>query len=187
MARRRARRGRTLIVRAGSLDGFHVIEPERHLDERGSFERMYCRRDYAEHGIDFEPVQISVSANARRGTLRGLHFQAEPHAEAKVVSCTRGSAFDVAVDLRRSSPTYGRWESVELSRENGRGVYVPAGCAHGFQTLEDDTELLYLISEFYDPELQRGVRWDDPALDIEWPGEPAVMSERDRDFPDFQW
>ena len=115
-----------MIVRAGSLHGFHVIEPERRLDERGSFERMYCRREYAELGIDFAPVQISVSSNARRGTLRGLHFQAEPHAEAKVVSCTRGSAFDVAVDVRPDSPTYGRWETVELSRENGRAVYVPS-------------------------------------------------------------
>jgi dTDP-4-dehydrorhamnose 3,5-epimerase len=148
---------------------------------------MYCRQEYAEQGIDFDPVQISLSSNTRRGTLRGLHFQADPHAEAKVVSCTRGSAFDVAVDLRAGSPTYGRWEKVELSRENGRAVYVPAGCAHGFQTLEDDTELLYLISELYEPDLQRGVRWDDPALEIEWPAEPTVMSERDRSFPDFPW
>jgi len=189
MARRGriARRGRPLIVRAGTVDGVYVIEPERRVDERGSFERMYCRREYAEHGISFEPLQISVSSNSRRGTLRGLHYQAEPHEEAKVVSCTRGSAFDVAVDLRPGSPTYGRWEIVELSRGNGRAVFVPEGCAHGFQTLEDDTDLLYLISEFYDPELQRGVRWDDPGLEIEWPEEPTVMSERDRDFPDFQW
>jgi dTDP-4-dehydrorhamnose 3,5-epimerase len=148
---------------------------------------LYCRRDYAEQGIDFDPVQISVSSNTRRGTLRGLHFQGEPNAEAKVVSCTRGSAFDVAVDLRPDSPTYRRWEAVELSRENGRAVFVPSGCAHGFQTLEDDTELLYLISEFYDADLQRGVRWDDPALGIAWPAAPTVMSERDREFPDFQW
>jgi len=148
---------------------------------------MYDRREFAEHRVDFDPVQISLSANTQRGTLRGLHLQAEPHAEGKVVCCTRGSAFDVAVDLRTGSPTYGRWESVELSRENGRAVYVPPGCAHGFQTLEDDTELLYLISDFYDPDLQRGVRWDDPALGIEWPEEPTVMSERDRAFPDFAW
>jgi dTDP-4-dehydrorhamnose 3,5-epimerase len=101
--------------------------------------------------------------------------------------CVDGAALDLVVDVRADSPTYGRWEAVELSRANGRAVYVPPGCAHGFQTLEDDTELLYLISEFYDPELQRGVRWDDPALEIEWPDEPSVMSERDRDFPDFQW
>jgi dTDP-4-dehydrorhamnose 3,5-epimerase len=148
---------------------------------------MYYGPDFAEHGIDFTPVQVSVSSNRRRGTLRGLHFQADPSPEAKVVTCTRGSAFDVAVDLRADSPTYGRWAAVELTHENGRAIYVPPGCAHGFQTLADDTEVLYLISAFYDPSLQRGLRWDDPALDIEWPENPTVLSERDRSFPDFAW
>lgn len=169
------------------MHGVYVVEAERHLDERGSFARMYCRRDYAEHGIDFAPVQVSVSSNTRSGTLRGLHFQAAPSPEAKIVACTRGSVFDVAVDLRTDSPTYGRWAGVELTSENGHAVYVPPGCAHGFQTLEDDTELLYLISEPYDPSLQRGVRWDDPALEIDWPLEPTVISERDRGFADFPW
>jgi len=148
---------------------------------------MYCRREYAKHGIAFEPVQVSTSTNPRRGTLRGLHFQAPPRPEGKVVACMRGSALDVAVDLRADSPTYGRWTSAELTRANGRAVYVPPGCAHGFQTLEDETELLYLLSEYYDPGLQRGVRWDDPALGIDWPEEPTVISERDRSFPDFAW
>jgi dTDP-4-dehydrorhamnose 3,5-epimerase len=183
-----ARRGGTLIGLTGcSLHGAYVIEPEAHTDERGSFVRTYCRRHYAEHGIDFVPVQISISSNTRRGTLRGLHFQAPPRPEAKVVVCIRGSAFDVAVDLRADSPTYGRWTGVDLTRENRRAVYVPPGCAHGFQTLEDDTELLYLISEFYDSKLQRGVRWNDPALEIGWPLEPTVISERDGSFPDFSW
>ena len=164
-----------------------MIEPQRHDDERGSFARLYCRREYAEHGIGFEPVQISVSTNTRCDTLRGLHFQAAPAAEAKVVTCLRGAAFDVVADLRPESPTYGRWTSIELSIEQGRAVYVPPGCAHGFQTQEDDTELVYLISEFYDASLQRGVRWDDPALGIEWPAAPSVISERDRSFPDFSW
>jgi len=164
-----------------------IVDPERHVDERGSFARKYCRREFAEHGIDFVPVQISASSNTRRGTLRGLHFQTEPLTEAKIVTCVRGSAFDLAVDLRPDSPSYGRSAGVELSRENARAVYVPPGCAHGFQTLEDDTELLYLISEFYDPSLQRGVRWDDPALEIGWPLTPTVISERDRTFPDYAW
>lgn len=182
------RRGGTLITLTEcSLQGVYVVEPDRRVDERGSFARMYCRREFAEHGVDFAPVQISVSSNPRRGTVRGLHFQAPPRPEAKVVFCTRGSAFDVAVDLRAGSPTYGRWTGVELTSENRRGVHVPPGCAHGFQTLEDDTELLYLISEFYEPDLQRGVRWDDPELDIEWPEKPTVMSERDRGFQDFPW
>ena len=164
-----------------------IVEPERHVDERGLFARTYCKREFAAHGIDFVPTQVSASSNTRRGTLRGLHFQAEPLPEAKVVTCTRGSAFDVAVDLRPDSPTYGRWTGVELTSANRNAVFVPAGCAHGFQTLEDDTELLYLISEFYEPSLQRGVRWDDPALEIDWPLTPTVISERDRCFPDFTW
>lgn len=184
----RTRRGGTLIVVTEcDLDGVFAIEPDRHDDERGFFARLYCRREFAAHGIDFTPVQISVSSNTRRGTLRGLHFQAPPCLEAKVVVCIRGSVFDVIVDLREDSPTYARWTGLELVSESRRAVYVPPGCAHGFQTLEDDTDLLYLISEFYDESLQRGVRWDDPALGIEWPAAPTVMSERDRGFPDVQW
>jgi len=166
------------------LAGVVVVEPEPSLDERGSFARWYCRREFAEHGIDFVPVQASVSSNVRRGTLRGLHFQAAPQEEAKLVLCTRGSAFDVAADVRPGSPTYGRWTSIELSAASRRAVYVPPGCAHGFQTLEDDTELLYLISEFYEPSLQRGVRWDDPDLQIAWPeAAQRVVSDRDRNLP----
>lgn len=166
------------------LAGVVVVEPEPSLDERGAFARWYCRQEFAEHGIDFVPVQASVSSNLRRGTLRGLHFQVAPQEEAKLVLCTRGSAFDVAVDVRTGSPTYGRWISVELSAASRRAVYVPPGCAHGFQTLEDDTELLYLISELYEPSLQRGVRWDDPDLRIAWPeAAQRVVSDRDRNLP----
>lgn len=172
---------------ATDLPNVYVVDAEAALDERGSFARLYGSQDFAELGIDFVPAQVSVSSNTRRGTLRGLHFQAEPLPEAKLVVCLRGSAFDVAVDLRAGSPTYARWTGVELTSVNRRAVYVAPGCAHGFQTLEDDTELLYLISQPYDPGLQRGVRWDDPALEIEWPEEPTMMSERDRGFPDFAW
>jgi dTDP-4-dehydrorhamnose 3,5-epimerase len=179
------RRGRELIVVTEcGLHGVFAVEPDRHADERGAFERLYCGREFAEHGIDFAPVQISVSANTRRGTLRGLHFQAPPRAEGKVVACIHGSVFDVIVDLREDSATYARWIGLELTKENRQAIYVPPGCAHGFQTLEDNTDLLYLISEFYDPGLQRGVRWDDPAIGIEWPDvAERVISARDRQLP----
>jgi dTDP-4-dehydrorhamnose 3,5-epimerase len=169
-----------LTFKETELAGVVVLEPEEVLDERGSFARLWCRQELAEYGIDFAPVQISLSSNTRRGTLRGLHFQAEPHPEGKLVSCTRGAAFDVAVDLREGSPTYGKWTAVELDAGSHRTVYIPAGVAHGFQTLEDNTELLYLISEYYEPKLQRGIRWDDPTLAIEWPLEPTAISDRDR-------
>jgi dTDP-4-dehydrorhamnose 3,5-epimerase len=166
------------------IPGVVVVESEAVADERGSFARTYCRDEFAAQGIDFVPVQISRSTNRRAGTLRGLHCQAPPRSEAKLISCTRGSAFDVAVDLRDDSPTYGRWTAVELSRDNLRSIYIPPGCAHGFQTLEDDTELLYLISKRYDASLQRGVRWDDSQLAIEWPAiERRIISERDAELP----
>jgi dTDP-4-dehydrorhamnose 3,5-epimerase len=176
-----------LTFRKTEIAGVVVIESELALDERGSFFRAYCRREFAEYGIDFVPVQISFSSNARRGTLRGLHFQAPPRPEAKLVSCTRGSAFDIAVDLRPDSPTYGHWSAVELTSTARNALYIPPGCAHGFQTREDKTELLYLISEFYDPTLQRGIRWDDPDLQIAWPETAErVVSDRDRNLPSFR-
>ena len=167
------------------IPGVVVVETQPDIDERGSFARTYSADEFAENRIDFVPVQISRSSNRVAGTLRGLHFQVPPRREAKLVSCTRGSAFDVAVDLRDDSPTYRRWTGVKLSGQNSLSLYIPPGCAHGFETLEDDTELLYLISDRYEPTLQRGVRWDDPALEIEWPLEPSVISERDRTFPDL--
>jgi dTDP-4-dehydrorhamnose 3,5-epimerase len=175
-----------LSFRETNIAGVVLIESDPAVDERGSFSRAYCRREFAEDGIDFVPVQISFSANTRRGTLRGLHFQAPPQSEAKLVSCIRGAAFDVAVDLRADSPTYGHWSAVELTSASRKALYIPPGCAHGFQTLEDETELLYLISEFYDPALQRGVRWDDPTLAVEWPQEPSVISEHDRGLPGLE-
>jgi dTDP-4-dehydrorhamnose 3,5-epimerase len=173
-----------LGFRETEIPGVLVVETEPAYDERGSFARTYCADEFAARGIDFTPVQISTSANRRAGTLRGLHLQADPRPEAKLVSCIRGSAFDVAVDLRNGSPTYGRWTAAELSAENRRSIYIPAGCAHGFQTLEDETDLLYLISERYDASLQRGVRWDDPTIGVEWPAATArVISERDEQLP----
>jgi dTDP-4-dehydrorhamnose 3,5-epimerase len=167
-----------------ALAGVLTVEPERHADDRGWFARTYCRREFAESGIDFDPVQESISLSSKRGTRRGLHYQAPPAWEPKLVRCTRGAAFDVVVDVRPTSESFGRWIAVELSAENGTAVFIPAGFAHGFQTLVDETQLLYLMSEYYDADAQRGIRSDDPELAISWPdmAEP-VISERDLAMP----
>lgn len=169
------------------LRGAFVIEPEPRLDERGFFARTWCEREFAQHGIGMVIRQCNLSANRRRGTLRGMHYHAPPHAEAKVVSCVRGAIHDVIIDLRPASATYRQYAAVELSADNRRLLYVPAGFAHGFQTLADDTEVYYQMSEFYAPAAARGVRWNDPAFAIEWPpAVPRVLSEQDRSYPDFQ-
>jgi dTDP-4-dehydrorhamnose 3,5-epimerase len=169
-----------------TLAGAYVTEPEPREDERGLFARTYCRDEFAAHGLNTTWVQCNVSYNRLKGTLRGMHWQAEPHAEVKLVRCTRGAAFDVIADLRPGSPTYRHWVGVELTADNRRSVYVPAGFAHGFQTLTDDTELFYQMSEFYHPDLARGARWDDPALGIEWPTvERRILAGRDQSFPDL--
>lgn len=168
------------------LAGVFVVEPERFADDRGHFARTWCVREFAERGLETKLVQCSTSYNRRRGTLRGMHYQAAPHEEVKLVRCTRGAAYDVVIDLRPGSPTHRQWVAVELSAENGVAVYIPGGCAHGYQTLTDDTELVYLMSEFYHPESARGVRWDDPAVGIEWPECPErIIAPRDRSFPDL--
>jgi dTDP-4-dehydrorhamnose 3,5-epimerase len=168
------------------LKGAYLIEPDRLEDERGFFARTWCRREFEACGLTSRLVQCNISFNRRRGTLRGMHYQAEPHSETKLVRCTRGAIYDVIIDLRPSSPTFKRWVSAELTADNRRMLYIPEGFAHGLQTLVDDTEVLYQMSEFYVPEAARGVRWDDPAFDIRWPPvEGRVMSEKDRTYPDF--
>jgi dTDP-4-dehydrorhamnose 3,5-epimerase len=167
------------------LPGVVVVEPEPVEDERGLFARTWDPAVLQEHGIDPHVAQCSVSWNVRAGTLRGMHFQLPPHEEGKLVRCTAGAVYDVAVDLRADSPSYRRWVGVELSTENRWALYVPPGCAHGFVTLTDDAEVFYQISAPYHPESARGVRWDDPALGIRWPRQPVVMSERDRSWPDL--
>ncbi len=168
------------------LGGAYLVEPEPHRDERGFFARTWCRSEFESQGLNPNLAQCSVSFNSRRGTLRGLHYQAAPHEEAKLVRCVRGSIYDLIVDVRPGSPTFKRWFAAELSAANMRMLYVPEGFAHGFQTLEDDTEVFYQISEFYRPEASRGIRWDDPAFDFRWPAAERTMSERDRLFPDFE-
>lgn len=167
------------------LGGAYVIEVERMVDERGFFARSWCEREFRSHGLNPRLVQCSVSFNLRKGTLRGMHYQVAPYEEAKLVRCTRGAAYDVILDLRRESPTFRRWFATELSADNHRMIYVPEGFAHGFQTLEDDTELFYQMTEEYYPEAARRVRWDDTAFGISWPPGQRIISPRDAVNPDF--
>ena len=168
------------------LAGAWVIEIDRLEDERGHFARTFDRDEWAARGMDPTVLQCSVSHNLRAGTLRGLHLQADPHGETKVVSCSAGAIFDVIVDLRRGSPTFCGWFGVELSAANGRALYIPEGFAHGFQTLLDASEVRYMMGRAYVPEAATGVRWDDPAFGIDWPAaEERTMSERDRSYPDY--
>ncbi len=167
------------------LHGTWTIDLERRGDERGWFARLFCEREFANQGLATHYVQINNSTSATRGTLRGMHYQLPPRGEVKVVRCIRGSLFDVVLDLRPDSPTFGRSFGAELSADNRRMMYVPRGCAHGFLTLDADTEAFYLVSEFYDPTLERGVRFNDPRFQIEWPAPPMVVSDKDRNWPDF--
>jgi dTDP-4-dehydrorhamnose 3,5-epimerase len=168
-----------LIFDPTNVAGVCVIEPELVTDERGSFARLWCRREFEARGMCVEIAQQSVSISARAGTVRGLHFQIAPHAETKLIRCTAGSIYDVVVDLRPESVSYLQWVGVHLSAANRKMLYVPQGCAHGFQTLTDATEVAYSISEFYQPEAARGVRYDDPALGIAWPLPVTTISECD--------
>lgn len=165
------------------LAGAFVLEPERRSDERGFFARVFCRDEFAAHGLDHNPAQCNISFNPAKATLRGMHYQAKPHQEVKLVRCTMGLIFDVIVDLRSASQTLGDWFGVELSAENRRMLYVPKDFAHGYLTLAPATEVFYQVSELYHPAAERGARWDDPAFAIEWPLRPKVISAKDREHP----
>jgi len=165
------------------LGGACVVELQQLDDDRGFFARSFCRQEFEAHGLDPDIAQCNISFNRHRGTLRGLHYQAEPHAEAKLVRCTQGAVWDVIVDLRPGSPSFRRWHAVELSAANRLALYVPKGFAHGFQTLADNSEVLYLMSQFYRPDAARGLRWNDPTLAIKWPLADPQVSDRDGDFP----
>ena len=171
--------------RQTELSGVYLIEPQRLSDERGFFARTFCARELGELGLATGIAQSSVSFNPTEGTLRGMHYQDAPHGETKLIRCTMGAIWDCLIDLRPDSPTYKRWVGERLTAENHRLFYVPEGIAHGFLTLEPNSEVFYEISSFFVPEAARGVRWDDPAFGIEWPAEPRLMSERDRTYPDF--
>ncbi len=174
-----------MIFTETKLKGVCIIEPERLEDERGFFARTFCAKEFEARGLNPRMVQCSISFNKKKGTLRGMHYQAEPHAEDKVVRCTAGAIYDVAVDLRPESPTFKQWVAAELSASNRKMLYIPAGFAHGFQTLTDNSEVFYQMSEFYHPESARGVRWNDPAFRIVWPSENPTISPKDRNILDF--
>jgi dTDP-4-dehydrorhamnose 3,5-epimerase len=171
---------------ATAVDSAYVVDLEKREDERGFFARAWCVEEFAAHGLYPSFVQGNVGRSSRRGTLRGLHYQIAPHQEAKLVRCTAGAIFDVLVDVRPESPTFGRWIGVELTADNHRMLYVPEGCAHGYQALADDSEAFYLSTEFYAPTAERGVRFDDPAFGIQWPVPVTLISDKDRNLPDFR-
>jgi dTDP-4-dehydrorhamnose 3,5-epimerase len=172
-----------MIFRQTRIAGVWVIEPIMHKDDRGHFFRAWCLQEFADHGINFVPVQENLGFSNRAGTVRGMHFQAEPAVEAKLVRCTRGGIFDVALDLRRDSPTFREWFGIELTARNGCMLYLPEGCAHGYQTMEDQTEMTYMTSQYYTPTAVRGARFDDPTFAIQWPLEIASISNQDRNWP----
>lgn len=174
-----------MIFAETPLRGAYVIELEKRGDERGFFARAFCEREFAAHGLATRFVQVNNSLSAARGTLRGMHYQLSPKAETKLVRCIRGALLDVVLDLRRGSPSFGKSFAVELSAENRRTLYVPKGFAHGFLTLQDDTEAFYFVDEFYAPETERCIRWNDPRFALPWPHPPAVISDKDRNQKDF--
>ena len=175
-----------MIFGATDIDGVRLIDVEAREDARGFFARLWCQRELTAQGLDASIVQESLSYNRWRGTLRGLHFQWPPHEETKIVRCTRGAIFDVIVDLRSHSPTFCRWQGIELTAANHRAIYIPKGVAHGFQTLADDTEVAYQMSAFHAPEAADGHRYDDPAFAVCWPLPVSVISERDLGWPAFR-
>ena len=174
-----------MIFQETKLKGAFLIEPERLEDDRGFFARSWCKREFEAHGLNPELVQCNISFNKKKGTLRGMHYQKTPHEEARLVRCTKGAIYDVIIDLRNDSEMFKQWFSVELTLENRKMLYIPEGFAHGFITLEDNTEVFYQMSEFYAPECAGGVRWNDSAFNILWPEDVVVISDRDKQYVEF--
>jgi dTDP-4-dehydrorhamnose 3,5-epimerase len=175
-----------MIFNETELNDVFVIDLNKLGDERGFFARAFCVKEFKEHGIEFPVAQANVSYNRYKHTLRGMHYQKEPYGEAKLVRCTRGAIWDAIIDVRPDSSTYMQWIGVELTEQNYRMLYVPEGFAHGFITLEDETEVTYQVSEFYTPGAEKGIRWDDKSFNIDWPAEPNIISEKDKTWPDFK-
>lgn len=167
------------------LQGAFLIEPKLAADERGFFARTFCREEFSKQGLNPDLMQCSISFNTHKGTLRGMHYQTRPHQEIKLVRCTMGSIYDVIIDLRPESATFGQWAGVKLTARNRKSIYIPEGFAHGFLTLADDCEVYYQMSQYYHPESIAGVRWNDPAFSIQWPGDVSIISDPDRNHPDF--
>lgn len=174
-----------MIFTETKLKGAFIIDVKRIEDERGFFGRSYCEKEFEEYGLNTNIVQTNVSYNKKKGTLRGMHMQVTPYEETKLVRCTRGAIYDVIIDMREGSETYKQWVGVELTADNYRMLFVPEGFAHGFITLEDNTDVTYQVTQFYTPGSEKGIRWNDPAFNIEWPIEPVVVSEKDQAHPDF--
>jgi len=175
-----------MIFTETKIKGAFIIDPELLIDERGFFARSFCKEEFQNHGLETNIVQCNISYNKKKGTLRGMHYQVPPFEEAKIVSCFKGSIYDVIVDLRRESPTYKKWVAAELSEKNFKMVYVPRGCSHGFQTLDDNSIVYYQMTEYFHPECARGLRWDNPSIGIVWPVSQMVISERDKNYQDLK-
>ena len=175
-----------MLFKETRLKGAYVIEIEQKKDERGFFARSFCEKEFAAHNIKLQIKQSNISYNAKRGTLRGMHYQIAPYEEAKIVSCIRGTIYDVIIDLRPGSSAYCKWLAIELSAQNYVSFYIPEGFAHGFQALTDDTIVMYQMSEFYYPESSRGVRWNDRSFNIRWPILPCILSDKDANYPDYK-
>lgn len=173
-----------MIFRETRLKGAFIIEIEKREDERGFFARAWCKKEFEEHGLASNMVQSNIAFNKRSGTLRGLHYQGAPYGEVKLVRCTLGSLYDVMVDVRPGSATYRQWVGVELTSDNHKMVYIPEGFAHGYQTLEDNTEVTYQVSQFFSPDYEQGIRYDDPGIGIDWPLIEKIISDKDKGWPD---
>jgi dTDP-4-dehydrorhamnose 3,5-epimerase len=174
-----------MIFNETPLKGAYVIDLDKKGDDRGFFARFFCKREFEDIGLDNDIVQINNSLSKYKGTLRGIHYQLAPKAETKIVRCVKGGLFDVIIDLREDSETFGEWFAEELTAENRKMLYVPKGFGHGFMTTQENTEALYLVTEFYAPDYERGIRWNDPRFNIKWPMEPEVISDKDKNHPDF--
>ncbi|HID62784.1 MAG TPA: dTDP-4-dehydrorhamnose 3,5-epimerase [Anaerolineae bacterium] len=175
-----------MIFKETNLKGAFIIEMEPIRDNRGFFARAWCQKEFEAHGLITSFVQANITFSPKKGTLRGLHYQIAPHEEIKLVRCTRGAIYDVIIDLRPESPTYRQWLGTELTADNRKMIYIPGGFAHGYQILIDDTEVFYQVGQFYAPEHERGIRWDDPAFEIDWPiASPLILSEKDKRWPDY--
>ena len=175
-----------MLFHATPIEGAFIIDIAQHGDDRGFFGRIFCEHEMREQGIAFHVAQANVGFSHRKGTLRGMHYQAAPHQEAKLVRCTRGAVFDVVIDLRQESASFGKWYGTQLTATSQRMFHLPKGTAHGYLTLEDHTEVMYLVSEFYTPAAEKGIRWNDPVFSIQWPmRDDLIISQKDRQWPDF--
>jgi dTDP-4-dehydrorhamnose 3,5-epimerase len=176
-----------MIFTETKIKGVYIIQPELLTDERGFFARSFCKEEFQKHELETDIVQCNISYNKKKGTLRGMHYQVPPFEEAKMVSCTKGSIYDVIVDLRRDSPTCCQWVATEINDKNFKMMYIPKGCAHGFQTLEENAIVYYQMTEFFHPECAKGVRWNDPVFKIDWPIiQTVIISENDQKYPEFK-